>query len=203
MQPIEPLIPEPFFSVAVALADEGVPVAAIARSVHLPSDEVRSALREAISEGRIVEMPRDDWPPNLRRVDRLPGAGQTYTDEQLSTYCRRLFQLTALEATVLVPLVKRDEASKASLHAAIQAGRATRAHAEVEETDPKMVDVVIHKLRRKLSPHGVEIKTLWAKGYFMDRTMRRLVFDMLNAYLSGQTTTPAAEQTDGEEPTIQ
>ena len=203
MPSIEPLIPEPFFSVAVALADEGVPVCAIARSVHISSDEVRSALREAISEGRIVEMPRDDWPPNLRRVDRLPGNGQTYTDEQLGTYCRRLFSLTELEATVFVPLVKRDEVSKTSLHASIQAGRAARAHAEVEETDPKMVDVVVHKLRKKLAPHGVIIKTLWAKGYFMDRAQRRVVFDMLTAYLSGTYKPPGEEEGHGEEPTVQ
>lgn len=193
---VEPLIPEPFITIAVALADEGVPVAAIARSVKHPSEDVRAALREAIDMGRIVEMPRDDWPPHMRRAERLPSSGQTHTDEQLAGYCRRLFKLTRLEATVMVPLLKRDEASKASLHSAIQSARATRSPSSIDETDPKMVDVVICKMRKKLREHGVEIKTLWAKGYFIERPMRRVVFEKLSAYISG---TPEAQEQTGEE----
>lgn len=205
--PVEPLLPAPVFAIAIALADEGVPVCAIARSIRHPSDEVRIALREAIDEGRIVEMPRDDWPPAMRRAERVPSGSQVHTDDQLATYCRRLFSLTQLEATVLVPLLKRDEASKQMLHAAIQSARAARAHADVEETDPKMVDVVVHKIRKKLKESQnrvgavIEIKTLWAKGYFIERATRRVVFEMLDAYLSGQPATKG--QADGQEPAVQ
>lgn len=192
-------LPEPVITIAIALADEGVPVAAIARSIKQPSEDVRLAIREAIDAGRIVEMPRDDWPPHLRRAERLPSNGQVHTDEQLAVYCRRMFSLTQLEATVLVPLLKRDEASKSSLHSAIQAGRSARCHASVEETDPKMVDVVICKMRKKLRGHSIEIKTLWAKGYFIERATRRLVFEMLAAYLSGHPLKPETENGEGPE----
>lgn len=199
-----PLIPEPLFSLAVAMADEGVPVRAIARVVKHPSDEVRAALEEAVIDGKIVEVPRDDWPPHARRMERIPSNGAAFTDAQLSVYCRRLFKLTELEATVLVPLLKRDEAPKASLHAAIQAGRAARAHAATDETDPKMVDVVVHKVRRKLKPFGIEIMTMWAKGYFMERAARKLAYAKINEYLAGEPN-PEAPEPDAhvEEPAVQ
>lgn len=201
--PIEPLLPEPVNSIVIMLADEGVPVSAIARSVKVPSDEVRDVLHEALATGRLVEMPRSDWPPHMRRADRMPSTGLDINDDQLLAHCRRLFKLTQLEATVFIPLLKRDEASKQALHGAIEAGRAARAAASADETDPKMVDVVVHKLRRKLRPHAIEIKTLWAKGYFMERPMRRLVYDKITAYLSGQVTI-STETTagNGEEPEI-
>lgn len=200
MQPVEPLLPVHVNIIVIALADEGVPIAAIARSVKHPSDEVRDALREAIYAGQIVEMPRDDWPPHVRRTDRVPSTGAALSDEQVIAACRRMFRLTKLEATVLFPLLKRDEASKVLLHQAIEAGRS--GHADADETDPKMVDVVICKTRKKLKEHGIEIKTMWAKGYFIERAQRRLVYEKLAAYLGGQPIPAATEKVDGEEPAV-
>ena len=31
--------------------------------------------------------------------------------------------------------------------------------------DPKIIDVLIHYLRRKLAPFGLEIETVWGRGY--------------------------------------
>ena len=48
---------------AARLADEGVPICAIARALKIPSDDVRETLQDALGEGVIVEYPREDWPP--------------------------------------------------------------------------------------------------------------------------------------------
>jgi transposase len=69
-------------STAVRLAQEGVPVAAIARALCTPYEYVARALREALEAGDIAEMPASDWPVGQRREDRAPTkkrrAGEPY-----------------------------------------------------------------------------------------------------------------------------
>jgi len=36
-----------------------------------------------------------------------------------------------------------------------------------DEAQPKIVDVFVCKIRRKLRPHGVKIETLWGRGYYL------------------------------------
>ena len=57
-----------FVPIAVRLADEGVPLYAIARVLKSPAEYVREALYVAKGEGKILEMPREDWPPNSLRA---------------------------------------------------------------------------------------------------------------------------------------
>jgi hypothetical protein len=56
----QPSLPE----VAIALADEGVPLACIARATRIPSDELRDHLLEAREAGRLIDLPRHDWAPH-------------------------------------------------------------------------------------------------------------------------------------------
>ena len=60
MNDLEAPLPDPEAPIAVRLANEGVPVRAIARSLLHPSENVRLAIQEAIDVGTITSMPRDD-----------------------------------------------------------------------------------------------------------------------------------------------
>ena len=66
--------------------------------------------------------------------------------------------------TVLAALVEKSPkvASRAHLWQALywNAG-------EAGERDPKILDVIVCKLRRVLRPHGVEITTVWGSGYYI------------------------------------
>jgi hypothetical protein len=57
--------------IAVRLADEGVPLAVIARATQIPSADLRKQLQEALERGRIIEMPRNDWPPYDTKPRRM------------------------------------------------------------------------------------------------------------------------------------
>ena len=57
-------------SIAVKLADEGVPLRAIARATAIPSATLYEVLIEARTEGRLLALPRDDWPPGCPRDQR-------------------------------------------------------------------------------------------------------------------------------------
>lgn len=174
MNALAPAQPDPAIqpfveAVAVRLADEGIPVRAIARATHLPSDQVYEALRDAIAQGLIVEMPRDDWPAGTSRSSRSPISGTHLdNDERLKCACTRYFKASPLEAAMLALILKRDEVTKEQLHTVIEQGRGPGR----EPTEIKMVDVMICKLRKKLTSHDIEIKTMWGLGYFMTRQSR-------------------------------
>jgi hypothetical protein len=170
MEPIELLK-----QIATRLAAEGIPVNVIARGLENPAADVRATLEDALSSGRITEMPAADWPPTARRADHLPPHIAAARDADLVTSFMRAFRLTKLMASFMLVLVKREEADKMTLHRVIEAQRATRANRpnNSEETDPKMVDVVICNLRKKLKTFGITINTLWGRGYYLDAKDRQ------------------------------
>jgi hypothetical protein len=168
-------MPEESTQVAIRLANEGIPVNVIARGLEMPAADVRVSLDEALASGRITEMPAADWPPTARRADHLPPHIAAARDADLVTSFMRAFKLTKLMASFMLILVKREEADKNTLHRAIESQRATRANRpnNPEETDPKMVDVVICNLRKKLKAFDLTINTLWGRGYYLDTQDRQ------------------------------
>ena len=170
-------------------ANEGVPVAVIARGLDAPSEEIRAQIQAAIDCGVVTEMPRADWPPTARRSDRLPSQLAHEQEKDLLIACRKAYAVTGLQAHFLMVLLKREEADKTTLHGVIESQRAIRRNQpdNPDATDEKMVDVVICNLRKKLRPfwppgHEV-IKTLWGHGYFVDKVDRDLMLDKLRAML--------------------
>jgi hypothetical protein len=164
----------------VRLAIEGVPVRAISRGLGHPSVEVRQLLEEALALGTIVQMPRDDWSPQLTREQRVPEYAKTGVDDALLILnVVRLFGVTQQQACLLLVLIKRREVTRKMLHGVIES---RRPHPKVE-TEPKIVDVVICKLRKKLEPLGLRIETVWSCGYFMPADHRKTALTMLNAFL--------------------
>lgn len=168
--------------VVVALADEGIPLSVIARATKSDLGHIRTIVTDAVESGRVIEMPRFDWPPTSKRADRVPHQlHKSLDDNALMVTCMKVFKVTRLQATVLMVLLRKDEAYKSTLHNAIESRRHVRAgeNRQLEPTNPKMVDVVICHLRKKLKRHGIEIKTLWSQGYFMDGEHRKKAFTLL------------------------
>lgn len=151
--------------VAVRLADEGIPVYAIARSLKIPADLVREYIRAALDEGIIVDHPREDWPPGSKRGSRCPDIESFFgNDEGLYRTCSKYFKTTRQQSLVLGLLLRRPEVTKEQLHLAIERDRS----GGKDPTSEKLVDVLVCILRRKLKPFGFTVKTMWGHGYLMD-----------------------------------
>lgn len=176
-----PPLPKPLDVIAANLAHEGVPVMAIARSLQKPYADVRATLEYFIDIGGITEMPQNDWPPLVRRADRLPLFLSKIPENDQLFVIQRALKLTKLMASFMLVLLKRDDANKDTLHYVIESQRALRRSrpANTEVTDQKMVDVVICNLRKRLRPHGIKIETLWGAGYFLAEESRQKIEALL------------------------
>ena len=189
----EDILPSNLVPLAERFADEGVPIRAMARAFKQTTDAIRYAVEEAIYKGRIVQMPRDDWPVGQARNDRTPSFVRTNKigDEDLIMTCKRLFNVTRLQGALLSVLLNRNEVSKETMHQIIESRRRTPGK---EETDTKMVDVVIWNLRRRLKPFNYTIHTLWACGYFMPPAQRKEILELVNA----NSIAPKGKKPEGE-----
>lgn len=170
--------------VAVALADEGVPVRAIARAVQVESEDVYGFLNSAMDDGKLIELPQPDWPAGTRRWSRRPSPSSVLNldDDMLNLACAAVFQMTRLQAAVFVAIVRRPEITKEQVHIAIESTRSPNA----DPTDPKMIDVVICHIRKKLKPFKLELKTIWGRGYSLAPRERTIVLSMITEHLQPQ-----------------
>lgn len=178
--------------IATALADEGVPVRVISRSMRVPAEDMRSHLKEAVTRGELIELPADDWPPTARRSDRLPAiAPVPFT--QIASNARLVFKVTASQAVVLATLLTRDACKKEQLLNAVQQHRLSKANLPTDLSEPqlKLIDVMICHLRKKLKPHGVKIETVWGSGYSISRQQRDIAMALITGYVGGATTESA------------
>lgn len=177
--------------IAVRLADEGIPVRCIARAVKVSSEDVYELLNEALASGKIIEMPKDDWPIGQRRDQRSRLHGTLLEqDEALLFACNRFFKATRLQSAILATLLKRNEVTKAQLHLVIEQNRPSDNR---DETDPKMVDVLICHLRKKLTPHRVKIETVWGMGYLIGPADRERAIQLLETFMSSLPAEPMKE----------
>lgn len=178
--------PDPSFqpfvaALAIRMADEGIPIRAIARATRLPSDQIYSAIREAIDRGQIVDMPKDEWPVGSSRTTRTPNfPGILENEDTFQFACSRCFKLTKQEANVFGALLKRVEVTREQVHSAIESGRPGEHR---EPTEPKIIDVVICKLRKKMALHDIHINTSWGKGYYIEGKQRERAVGMMNGYV--------------------
>lgn len=168
--------------IAISLADEGVPVRAIARVIRTPGDAVYKFLKTAVDIGRLTELPKDDWPAGTSRTTRSPVYAPLLSldDDTLRLACAQVFGTTRLQSAVLVAIIRRPETTKENIHQAIEGMRPSGA----EPTDQKMVDVVICHIRKKLSPATVELKTLWGIGYSLAPLERDKVLSLLMQHVA-------------------
>ena len=162
--------------IAVRLADEGVPLRAIARAVRMPSSDLREQLHEALSDGRLLELPCDDWPPGCPKDQRALQISRMVREnrEALHLVAMQLFGLTPSGARVLVKLLETERTSREVLHVAL-----SRTSDPV--SDIKIVDVAICSMRKRLEKFGIEIITLWAYGFRLSSEHRRRAMDLILA----------------------
>jgi hypothetical protein len=164
---------------AIKLADEGVPVRAIARAMGISLADLREQFDEALLEGRILNAPRADWPPQLRPSNQLPISKLSGIEERvLLGAAMRAFGTTECQSRLLLALIRRHELTRDELHEAYN----WRDGREVE-TQQKILDVQCLRLKRALRQFGLSIETLWGFGRRMSWEHRKRAFAMLLAEL--------------------
>ena len=192
VQPDE-ILPEPNASIAGRAANEGVPVLAIARILREPSDKVYDTLAQLRDRGTIIEVPKADWPPAAKVADRVPVIARTLTDDDILFGLRKTFILTNLEGAFLLMLLKHERADKGKLHNIVETQRFARSQRpeDTETTDPKMVDVMICKLRKKLKEFDstLVITTRWASGYYLEPPVKARIM----SHITGAPDAPHPE----------
>jgi two-component system cell cycle response regulator CtrA len=77
--------------------------------------------------------------------------------------------LTGQEAIVMGVLVGREVATKEMIYTALYQGRLI----DGDDREPKIVDAFICKIRKKLKPWEVGIRTIWGRGYSLDPLWRQ------------------------------
>lgn len=93
-----------------------------------------------------------------QQVDQLREENQQYREALTAPGPLPPFlDLTGHEELLFRHLVRREIVTPQSAMLAL--------YGMEEERDPKIVDVFICRLRKKLAPFGAEIATLWARGY--------------------------------------
>ena len=171
----------PIVPVAVALANEGVPIRAIARATKIPSAELYDLLKEARAQGFILDLPIADWPHPPRNIS-VPGSDRlnNFTEEELLHTTMTAFGLTACMARIMLTLIRLPGAiSYERLHDAYNSRQSG-----VTETAPKIIDVQICKMRKRLKKFGLEIVTEWGYGKQMPKEDRLRALKMLITALS-------------------
>jgi hypothetical protein len=154
------------------LAYEGVPVAALSRAIQLSRPKVYGVLRNALEAGRLTEIPAADWPPGQHKRARM-GSGRTSQVDSNVVLLKIMqsFELTRQQALLMREMLVRPQATREQLYEAAQL-----AHEHGEDTEPKIVQVVICKLRRRLVKHRIKIHTIWSGGYYITRDHRLRIF---------------------------
>lgn len=82
--------------------------------------------------------------------------------------------LTPMQRRLLGVILKRPLATKSNLMVAVLGSRLSGD----DTPDPKIVDVQVCHLRRKLGPLGISIETKWGEGYWMTAEAKALVHAM-------------------------
>lgn len=151
-------------TIAVRLADEGVPLQAIARATNTPSSQLRERLSAAKLAGHLLELPRDDWPPGFPRDQRALQLSRMVTQNPVAIHLtmQRIFKLTATEVNLLMLLIQSADVSRDRI-----------------DMVPRTIDVHICHIRRRLALFRVRIATLWGYGYRLSSVDRRKVMDLI------------------------
>jgi hypothetical protein len=152
--------------IAIRLADEGVPLRAIARAIKMSSDLVRERLQMAQAAGKLLDLPRDDWPPGFPRDQRAQQLSRLVADnrDQLLIAIHQIFGLTPTEIGLLLVLIQ---------HFILFKDRISDTMAS------KTIDVHLCSIRKRLEPYGIQIETLWGHGYQFSPDDRRKVLDLI------------------------
>lgn len=159
--------------IVTVFARQGISIATMARAMAIPSDRVEGMCRRAHAADELQMMPpaTPDDPrhallvelTNLRaQLDIAQATIHEMTDAKevgVDTYTG-VARLTRKEAVVVAAIAKYGRATKSAIYHAL--------YGDMDEPrEPKIVDVFVCKVRKKLRTVGVEIDTIWGTGYTM------------------------------------
>lgn len=112
-----------------------------------------------------VEMENDQLRERIAQLETLLGF-RTAAPIELG--------LTGREACAFGVLLAREIATKEAIMTALYGGKC-----DADQAEPKIVDVFVCKARKKLKAFGIEIKTAWGQGYYLDAETKRRVQAMM------------------------
>lgn len=169
--------------IVIVFARQGVAIETMARALAQPVESIATICRRACAAETLLSMPPQS-PSDARGAmqveivhlrDELDQAKRLNRELQDATERERfgfhgVAELTEKEAEVVEVLARHGQASKARIYDAIYG-----LCLDQDRPEPKIVDVFVCKVRKKLAPHGIEIGTLWGRGYEMSpRNVARL-----------------------------
>jgi predicted Rossmann fold nucleotide-binding protein DprA/Smf involved in DNA uptake len=158
------------------MAQEGIPVAVIARTVQRPIEKVYLCLHQAKQIGRIAELPRPDWPPSSRFNERAPALASFKSfDNDLLMLLMQHFDLSRQRASVLLALLRRISCTREQLNKVLK----ETSRDAVKDTNPKMLDVVMHHVRGRLKQRDLYINTIRDGGYSLSDHVRSSIYDII------------------------
>jgi len=156
--------PLPIETVAVRLADEGVPLRAIARATNTPSDLLRERLTQARKSGTLVDLPKEDWPPGFPRDQRALQLSRMVGEDKraVELALQQVFHLTSTEVGLMLLLLANPSVPKE---------RINMVH--------RTIDVHMCNIRRRLLPFDVRVGTLWGYGYQLTEAARQRIMELI------------------------
>ena len=138
--------------------------------MQVPLPAVNETIAAALAAASILESPPPDWPPGQPSSQR--NGHRSYSKGELVVALQHLIGITHQQALLLSVLIKKPRATKDVLHAAAQS-------ISERQTKPKLIDVVIHKLRRRMARHGYRVMTIWGGGYYLYPEDRKAILDAI------------------------
>jgi hypothetical protein len=173
--------------VVILFARQGIPTETMSLALAVDIDSVERICLRAKETGELSTLPprhvprtRDEFRLALTSElintrAELAEAQRTIRDFRISAdepkvMFRSVAGLTSCESALLATLVRRKRASKAVLYNAVYGDVA-----EQDRPGPKIIDVFVCKIRRKLQEYAsktgtdpVTLGTLWGTGYTID-----------------------------------
>lgn len=87
------------------------------------------------------------------------------------------FDHSPAQTLIFALLMSRPFATKGMIHAVIDGRRLDRRQ-DYTDIDRKLIEVFVCRMRQRLRPYGIEIKTVWGQGYQITGEMKVRVSDL-------------------------
>jgi len=159
--------------IVIRLANEGVPVQAIARATGWPFADLHAELQAAQQDGHLIAIPCVDWPAGYSRDEKLlyltrqmPPPGNR---ADLQDTIRRVFGLSERPAQILLLLLQHPQVSRERI------AQMTGAAAGISNVS----SVHVSHLRHKLQRFGLAVQTMYGYGYRMLPEQQRKALDLI------------------------
>ena len=156
--------------IAIRLANEGVPVQAIARATGWPFADLHAQLRMAQVNGDLITIPRVDWPAGYPREQKLQQLTRSVLDRKadLELTIRQIFGIQPRLAQLLLLLLLHSDVHRERIYQLGEAGG-----------DSNTPAVYISHLRRALQRFGLPVQTLYGYGYRMRPEHQREALNLI------------------------